>query len=222
MSGFKKHVKHEENHEAWLMTYADFITLMASFFVLIISVSEPKTEKLQDVAQGIASGFVENMIELPFKTLYEDFQLIIEDNAVELQVAAEYTTDGVQLDIASSTIFSPGSAEIRPDSVQMLKELAISIQEMELKDYTIVVEGHTDDTGLPKGSAFASNWELSAARAARIVRFLIEQGIEPTKMQAVAFADTRPKVPNLDTQNNPIFENREQNRRVMINIKRVL
>lgn len=216
----KKRHKPEENHEAWLMTYADFITLMASFFVLIISVSEPKTEKLQDIANGLAAGFVENMIELPFKTLYEDFQLIIEDNAVELQVAAEYTADGVQLDIASSAIFDPGSVEIRPDAAQMLKELAISIQEMDLKEYTLVVEGHTDDT--PPGGAFASNWEISALRAARIVRFLIEQGIEPEKLQASGFAETRPKVPNLDMQNNPIPENREQNRRVMIDIRRVL
>lgn len=219
--GMKRRHKHEENHEAWLMTYADFITLMASFFVIIISISEPKKEKVEGVIQGLSAGFVQNMVELPFKTLFEDMQLIIEDNAVELQVAVEYTSEGVQLDLAASAIFNAGSAEIRPDSVQMLKDMAISIQEMNLKDFTIDVEGHTDDTPI-SGGAFASNWELSAARSARIVRFLIEQGIAPEKLKAVAYAETRPKAPNLDAQGNPIEENREQNRRVILQVKRVL
>lgn len=221
MSFHKVH-KPEENHEAWLMTYADFITLMASFFILIISISEPKKEKMEKMVEGISSGFIQNVIEKPFKTLYQDFQIIIEENAVELQVAASYTSDGVQLDIASSNLFAPGSADIRPDSVPMLKAMVQSIEQMKLKDYLVEVEGHTDDTALPKGALFATNWELSAARAARVVRFFIEQGISPNRLKVAAFADTHPKVPNLDAQGNPIAENREQNRRVMINIKRAL
>ncbi len=220
--GMKKRHKHEENHEAWLMTYADFITLMASFFVIIISISEPKKERVEAAIQGLAAGFVQNRVELPFKTLFEDFQLIIEDNAVELQVATEYTRDGVRLDLGATAIFNAGSAEIRPDAVQMLKDMAISVQEMSLKDYTIEVEGHTDDTPIPAGGAYATNWELSAARSARLVRFLIEQGIAPEKLKASAFAETRPKVPNLDSLGNPIEDNREQNRRAILNIKRVL
>lgn len=219
---FKAVHKPEENHEAWLMTYADFITLMASFFILLLSVCEPKTEKMEKVLDGITSGFVQNMIEKPFKILYQDFQLIIEDNAVELQVAATYTTDGVSLDIAASNLFTPGSAELHPDSTPLLKDMAMSIQQMKLKDFVVEVEGHSDNSPVPVGSTFASNWELSAARSARIVRFFIEQGIEATRLRVAAFADTRPKVPNLDAQGKPIFENQEQNRRVMVNIKRML
>ena len=219
---FKAIHKPEENHEAWLMTYADFITLMAGFFILILSICEPKTEKMEKMVDGITSGFVKNTIEKPFKALYQDFQLIIEDNAVELQVAATYTTDGVTLDMASSSLFSPGSAELQPDSLPMLKDMVLSIQQMKLKEYLVEIEGHTDDSPLPVGAKFASNWELSAARSARVVRYFIEQGIEPTKLKVSAFADTRPKVPNLDAQGQAIFENQEQNRRVMVNIKRVL
>lgn len=220
---FKAVHKPEENHEAWLMTYADFITLMASFFVLIISISEPKTEKMEAVIQGVSSGFTQDMIEMPFKKLYQDFQLIIEDNAVELQVATEYTDDGLQLDIASSSVFAPGSAEIKPEGLQMMKELAISIQELSLEDYRVEVEGHTDDTPLPPNAGiYPSNWELSSARAARIVRFLIEQGMPPHRLVALGYGDTRPKVPNVDNNGKPIPENRELNRRVIVNIKRIL
>jgi chemotaxis protein MotB len=218
---FKAFHKPEENHEAWLMTYADFITLMAAFFVLIISVCEPKQEKLDAVVEGLTSGFMQDMIETPFKQLFQDFELIIEDNAVELQVAPTYTKQGVMLDIASSAIFNAGSTEIRADAIPMLKEVATSIQALKLKDYVIEVEGHTDDTPTAKGSHFTSNWELSALRSARIVRFFIEQGVAPEKMAVLGFANTRPKVPNLDNSGNPIPENREQNRRVIIQIKRL-
>jgi chemotaxis protein MotB len=221
MSGFKRHHKPEENHEAWLMTYADFITLMASFFVLIISISEPKTEKMEAVMEGFSSGFIQDMIELPFKTLYEDFQLIVEENAVELQAAAEYTDMGVRIDISAPTIFESNSADIRKDALPLLEQIAVSILETSLPDYRLDVEGHTDDVPV-KGGPFPTNWELSAARSARIARFLIEKGVEPSHVKASAYADTRPKVPNLDANNNPIPENRELNRRVIIHFMRVL
>lgn len=217
----KKKVKQDEGGDEWLTTYADSITLLLCFFVLLLSVSEPNMDKFEAITEGFASGFVEDMIELPFKTVYEDFQLIIEEHAVELDAAAEFTDQGVQLDMNSSALFQSGTAEIKPEAAPMLEEMVIAIQEMGLERYRIDVEGHTDD--VPSQSAmFPSNWELSAARSARIVRFMIEHGIPSTNMKAVGFAETRPKVPNLDAQGKPITENRALNRRVILHVMRVM
>lgn len=217
----KKTVKQDEGEDEWLTTYADSITLLLCFFVLLISVSEPKMDKFEALTEGIASGFVEDMIELPFKTVQEDFQMIIEDNAVEMDVAAEFTGEGVALDMGGSALFQSGTATLKKEALPMLEEIAVAILEMDLDAYEIDVEGHTDD--IPTSSKqYPSNWELSAARAARVVRYLIEMGLSPDIMKASGYGDSKPSVPNLDAQGNPIPENRKRNRRVMIHVKRIL
>jgi len=209
----------EGEEDAWLTTYADCVTLLLCFFVILLSVSEPKIDKFEAITEAMTSGFVTDIIELPFKSLYEDFQLIIEDNAVELDVAAEYTDQGVRLDVGSAALFAPGSAVILPKALPMLQQIVLAIKEMNLKEYRIEVEGHTDD--IPVSNArFPSNWELSALRAAGVARVLIGEGIEKDRLQMSAFADTRPKVPNEDAQGMPIPENQALNRRIVINVVR--
>lgn len=210
----------EPDDESWLTTYADSVTLLLCFFVILLSVSEPKIDKFEAITEAMTSGFVTDMIELPFKSLFDDFQIIIEDQQVELDVAAEYTDKGVRLDIGSNALFKSGSAELQPKAYQMLKEMTIAIKEMDIANYRVEVEGHTDNEPVSSGR-FSSNWELSALRATAVTRALIADGIERERMQLSAFADTKPKVNNMDAQNLPIRENQARNRRIVINVMRV-
>jgi chemotaxis protein MotB len=216
----KRKNHNEEDDESWLATYADCVTLLLCFFVILLSISEPKIDKFEAITQAMTSGFVKDMIELPFQNLFEDFQVIIEENAVELDVAAEYTDEGVRLDIGSNALFKSGSAELLPKAFQMLREMTIAIKEMDIKNYRVEVEGHTDNVPV-SGRRYANNWELSAMRAATVTRALITDGIEKEKMQMSAFADNLPKVPNFDRQGIPIRENQARNRRIVINVLRV-
>lgn len=209
----------DDGGDEWLGTYADCVTLLLCFFVILLSVSEPKIDKFEAISEAMSSGFVTDMIELPFKSLYDDFQLIIEDYAVELDVAADFTDQGVRLDLGSSALFNPGSAVLLKKSLPMLQEMVVAIKEMNLDDYRVEVEGHTDNVPI-KTDKFASNWELSAMRAAGITRVLIGDGIEKERMQMSAFADVRPKVDNVDAQGYPIKENQALNRRIVINVIR--
>ena len=90
----------------------------------------------------------------------------------------------------------------------------------EFRDYAITVEGHTDDTPIHTAQ-FPSNWELSTARAAAVVHFLLDQGIPARKLRAAGYADTFPKLPNRDADGNPIPENQAQNRRVVIKLEKI-
>ena len=212
--------KDDDGGDEWLSTYADCITLLLCFFVILLSVTEPKIEKFEAIAEGMSSGFVTDMIELPFKSLYEDFQLIIEEHAVEIDVAAEYTDQGVRLDIGSSALFNSGSATLLKKAIPMLKDMTIAIQEMQLDDYRVEVEGHTDNIPMRGSKVFATNWELSAARAAGVTRALIANGIDKNLMQMAAFSDVKPKVENLDVYGEPIKENQALNRRIVIHVIR--
>lgn len=209
----------DDDEDAWLNTYADCVTLLLCFFVILLSVSEPKIDKFEAITEAMTSGFVTDMIELPFKSLYDDFQLIIEDHAVELDVAAEYTDQGVRLDIGSSALFKPGSAQLLPKALPMMREMVLAIEEMDMENYRVEIEGHTDNIPI-KTREFPSNWELSALRAAGVTRVMIDEGIAKERMQMAAFSDIKPKVPNLDAQGYAIKENQALNRRIVIHVMR--
>ena len=85
--------------------------------------------------------------------------------------------------------------------------------------YSIDIEGHTDDAPISTPQ-FPSNWELSSARASAVARFLIGRGIKPERISVIGYADTKPKVPNRNAAGNPIPENRQENRRVMVRVER--
>jgi chemotaxis protein MotB len=85
--------------------------------------------------------------------------------------------------------------------------------------FKIAVEGHTDDTP-PTIARYATNWDLSGARAANIVRLFAENDIPARRMRAVAFADTVSKLPNRDGTGKALSENQSKNRRIVIRIHR--
>ena len=104
------------------------------------------------------------------------------------------------------------------EEMNMYLDLLASVLESN-PDYVVRIEGHTDDVPIAT-SQFPSNWELSAHRASAVVRFLISRGVEADRMIAVGMADTQPKVPHRDDAGNPIVENRDINRRIVIKIER--
>jgi chemotaxis protein MotB len=104
-------------------------------------------------------------------------------------------------------LFSSGSAALGKEGRTALKAVADALKDVQGK--TIRVEGHTDDVPTT-GSAFASNWELSTARALAVVRFLQAAGVDPGRLAAAGYGEYMPIAPN-DTP-----EGRSQNRRIEI------
>jgi chemotaxis protein MotB len=216
--GKKVHVEEDEN---WLITYADMITLLMAFFVILIAVSSPDAGKSQKVTEALQkAGFVEQVSENPFDTLKEEMEIIIEEQNLEQVVSVEQTDKGIMLELSSSSFYISGSAKFKQEAVPVLKEVADILRDFDYDAYNIIVEGHTDDMPI-QSDLYPSNWELSTGRAANVVRFFIASGLKPEIMQASGYADTRPKVPNRDDNDQSIPANQEINRRVNIRIERV-
>jgi len=112
--------------------------------------------------------------------------------------------DAVRIDLANDVVFALGRAELHNEGKQVLDQL---IELFSNENYNIDVEGHTDNLPI-KTAQFPSNWELSSMRATQVARYLISQGIAPTRLRAVGYADTKPR------QENDSAENRAKNRRV--------
>ncbi len=124
------------------------------------------------------------------------------------------------LEINSATFFDKGAANLSDSGKILLGKIANDLKQDQYKDYQITVEGHTDDTPIHTAQ-FSSNWELSTARAAAVVRFFIEEGLAATKLRAAGYADTFPKLPNHDANGNPLPQNQAQNRRVVIKLEKI-
>lgn len=220
MSSHKK--GHIEEDESWLITYADMITLMMAFFIIIVAMSKPDSGKVKQVAESLKqAGFVRQEIaENPEDILKEELEMMIEQNQLEQVMSVEQTDKGIMLELSSSSFYHSGSAKFRKEAIPILEQVADILRDFDYDAYEIKVEGHTDDVDI-KSEQFPSNWELSAGRAANIVRFFIADGLKREIMHVAGFADVKPKVPNLDKDGTPIPANRELNRRVAVHIERV-
>lgn len=223
----------DEGLPAWMATFADMVTLLLCFFVLLLSFAEQSEEKYRDALGSIKGAFGVKEIravsdemalfntsqtakELTAKISHDERLLLgvimrikslLEDESEELVEGTGVTADrdGVVFSANSASIFKPDSAELSPEANRILNKV-ITV----LKDYklNLVVRGHTDDSPIST-PRYPSNWELSAARAAMALDYILDKGdIEISRAKAVGYADTRPAVPN------DSVVNRHKNQRV--------
>lgn len=183
-----------EEAQPWLMTYADMMTLLFAFFVLLYSMSSPDPVKMSAMEDAIAK---EAGIEGELKSqneIKEDIEEIIEK--LDLQNTANVIKDprGVAIELDGDICFGSGSTKIQGQLQNVLNNVAQEIL-TNVNDYRmVIVEGHTDSQPIPKNlkNFFPTNWELSAARASSVVNYLISQGVNSGRLQASGYADRWP------------------------------
>jgi chemotaxis protein MotB len=179
----------------------------------LYTVSEPNQQKFEAKMGGVFEQFSGEKTAMPLHDIRAQVITLISEPGE--QAEAKTTDRGISFDFKSAKMFAPGSAHILETGVALLDRVAQMVTFMGYDDYRIEVQGHTDD--IPINTAqFPSNWELSAARAAAVVRFLVSRGVDPVRLVAVGYGDTRPKAPNRDGTSQPIPESQSENRRVEI------
>jgi len=205
--------------EDWLTTYADAITLLMAFFIMLVSFSKVDLPAFEEAMAGIKSELGrEEAPKRPMFNLGQNLNLILEEVQIgQDEALTGFDQSGVVIDFDSGSFFKPGSAELLPTAKKILVEIAYELAQSPYDLYFVDVEGHTDDAPI-NTPQFPSNWELSTARATGVVRFLIEADIQPERLKASGYADVRPKLPNKDLSGEPIPENRKKNRRISIRL----
>lgn len=237
----RKHEEEHENHERWLVSYADFITLLFAFFVVMYAISQVNEGKYRVLSDALLHAFkpddrapvrqqeprredqsqpaIQLPIKLPvdagrrrveakMKGIADDIRKVLEPLVKEGQVRVTESARGIAVEINASVLFAPGQAELNDGSVRSLVAVA---QVLAGAENAIEVEGHTDNA--PIGTPlFPSNWELSAARASRVVRLFTQAGVAPGRMAAIGYGEYR----NVDTNDTP--EGKARNRRVTVMI----
>lgn len=205
--------------EDWLITYADAITLLMAFFVLLLSMSDINQGKYEKVRAMIVGEVSKKDVATPFTSLESEINQIVGYANQFNNINVQGTQKGVSIEFAAGTLFKPGSAVLKKEAKLMLKQMAEAIGRIPSYEYELEVQGHTDDEPI-KSPYYPTNWELSAHRATNVVRFLIKEGLPADALKATGFAETRPKVPNRDAFGMAMPGNQAQNRRVVINVER--
>ena len=150
-----------------------------------------------------------------------ELQIELQDVSMEMQanqvVDVNRDKEGVVIDLASGAFFNSGTATVREAALPVLARIVQVINAPVYDYYHIEVEGHTDDDPIST-QIFPSNWELSGGRASAIVRVFAENGVNPRRLKAAGYAETRPKVPNRNPDGTPIKDNQALNRRITIHV----
>jgi chemotaxis protein MotB len=197
------------SHDRWLVSYADFITLLFAFFAMMYAVSSVDARRLDALAKGLRVAFDEQapqaaaaprdvrMTATPREgTSTEQMEAtIVRELAEQLasnRLGLSVDRSGVFLSIPEAGTFSTGNDELSAAATQLVADVARTVTAF---PNAIRVEGHADN--LPINTVrFRSNWDLSAARASRVVEMLIREGIEPSRLAATGYAEFQPRVPN--------------------------
>jgi chemotaxis protein MotB len=206
----------EDSSSSWLITYSDAITLLLAFFVMILSVSDLNQGKIEALQEGLSEMMTGETPPTPFTDIKKGLESLIENNNLQDQISVTLDTKGVKIEFANVALYRSGSADIKSDAIATLEQVTQVIRETSHTTHMVEVEGHTDDLPIHT-EKFPSNWELSSVRAINIVKYLLTQGIEKERLKAAGYADSRPKSNNL---NLPLAQQREDNRRIVIFIKR--
>ena len=222
----KKQIKKEDKDvvPGYMGTFADMVTLLMAFFVLLYAMSDPDPGKFEDFSEALHEELSGEELESEFEQLTDNLQEIIDDQDISDQVEIELTPTGIEIQMEGKALFAGCSADILSDMEPVISSISNVITELldnsEYKGYMIEVEGHTDNLPPTSCPDFETNWELSAYRATGVVEHLLASGIQKEKIKAIAMADSAPLVPNNDENGNSIAKNQAKNRRVEIFINK--
>ncbi len=209
----KNDKEEEENIHRWLISYSDFLTLLFTFFVALYALSAVDILKAERFTVSLRKVF--KVMDKPIQleedrrnSIVEDLKKLLKDSP-EVNITA--SSRGVVITLPNSLLFDSGSARLKPESEEVLTKIAEKLKEIPAK---ILIEGHTDNVPIVSSSIYKSNWELSAARAASVLHFMLEKGLSPDRFTIAGYGEYRP------VESNETPEGRAKNRRVEIVIVR--
>jgi chemotaxis protein MotB len=219
-----KHVAHE-NHERYLVTYADMITLLLVFFIVLFAISNADKEKYIQLSSSLRDAFHVDVLadsnqhaaggksSLEHDTRFMTFlsvrgqvaQISQRLQLTDQDMSVELATDGIVIHLSDAVLYPPGDTQLRPEGAAVLDQIAAIVGPLpnELR-----VEGHTDNVP-PEGGVLRDNWDLSVLRAVSCVEYLTGvHSIAPERMSAVGYGEFRPR------GDNTTLDGRRLNRRV--------
>lgn len=220
--------------ERWLVSYADFITLLMVLFVVLYSMGQTDVQRYKALAESLREAFggqtllvdpgindagagtgdsEPNPVDVegfPQRTsdsldVASDLTNLLTESGLSNGISVQNNIEGMMLSLSETLLFEPGAADLIPAAFPVLDQIADMLNRI---DNQVRVTAYTDDTP-PTDPRYPTNWELSAARSASIVRRFVEQGVLPDRLAVVGRGEYHPVFPN-DTPEHRAFNRRAE------------
>ena len=195
----------------WVVSYADFVTMLLALFMVMFAVSRLDNQKLYELNNKLRSSFSQNSTRnvTNYQAISnEKLEKLLQENIPQTNSVKLLKTDkGIVIRLNDKILFDKGNAEIKPNAQKTIDKI---VKVLTKTENPVIIEGHTDSTPI-KNAKYPSNWELSTARATNIISYIVKSGkISPKRLSAVGYGEYMPIADN--TTNN----GRNLNRRVDI------
>lgn len=240
-----KKVPHEEhiNHERYMVTYADLITLLLAFFIILYAMSETDEQKFDEVAYSLSMGFnqgskalistnIDSNPELKSKQNQENLEMMesvkeqselrelkkkidekIKEENLEDKISTELQKQGLMIILTDEVLFNSGSAQIKKEHSKVIDTVGQLITDV---NNPVQISGFTDNVPI-NTAEFPSNWELSGERSMSVLKYLLNNNkkLDPKRFSAAGYGEYQP------IASNETKEGKAKNRRVEILIERI-
>ena len=202
----------EDAEDPWLISYADLVTNLLAFMVLLVSMAGISFSSVDDLPRMFSSS----RERPPLEVLESDIAELARAEGLGGRVGVEVDAEGLAIRLQDRILFPSGVATLTAEGSRLVTKVADLLSKLPIR-FRVRVEGHTDDVPIAT-PRFASNWELSAARAIEVRGAMIEdEALDPGRVAIAAYADTRP--PRLDDETSlGVEERRRRARRVVIRV----
>jgi chemotaxis protein MotB len=217
----RKRRSHRPSHDRWLVSYADFITLLFAFFVVLYSTAQVDRKKVGQLSAAIQVAFQQlganptstSPIQVPVEInqaapavalppreelpdlsgLRKELGQTLAPEISRGEVTLRTGRDGLVISLKEAGFFNSGSAGVKAASEPAFSRMARVLAEGR---YNIRIEGHTDNVRI-HNAQYSSNWELSTARSTEMIRLLVvSYGFDPERLSASGYGEYHPVASN--------------------------
>jgi chemotaxis protein MotB len=202
----------KDRSDRWLLTYADLITLLLIFFIVLYSMSSISTKKFEAIAQSLSivfggsgkSGILDaGRSIIPGDKIYkqhlemqnteERIKRMIAQLGLEGKITTSHQDRGLVISVKDTVLFNRGEADLTPQAKEIVGKVTQILTDV---PNAIRIEGHTDNDPI-HNSKYPSNWELSTARATNVLQYFIRTAnLPPSRLAAAGYGEYKPIAPN--------------------------
>ncbi|MDQ6973401.1 MAG: flagellar motor protein MotB, partial [Mariprofundaceae bacterium] len=202
-------VIYKPDPEAWMTTFADLVSLMLTFFILLVSMSTLDNTGLQDIStyfkravSVMNAGDKTEINIIPPSILQkavtpqelmlamrQNSHVVLQNSSLEHKVKGIIIKDRLYLRMPDVALFDKGSAVLKPDTIKVLRRLA---RMLAVSPGHISVNGHSDSSAVIRGGKYPDPWSLTLARSASVLHILEAEGVNPSRLSLAGYGSSRP------------------------------
>ena len=205
-----QNIKQENKVNAFYLSFSDLMLLLCVFFIMLVSISKIETFSFEQIKTSFTGSTRGTLEELGKK-----LQGMSKHKGVKISL----DRDGLRLNLEVAALFKTASATLKKNALRKIDPL---LREIRKTNYTIDVEGHTDDRNLyhvKKDNSVETNWSLSGRRSSTVVLYLMHKGFAKKKVRVVGYASNKPITSIAGKTGRALARARAHNRRVSLLVK---